>query len=206
MSRKDLPIDETDTRSQKERMIAQQPYLASDPELVADRHACRVTMKALNNALPHSDEWRDAISRLAPNAAPGVHLEPPFFCDYGYNLYLGKNFYCNFGCTILDVAKVTIGDNCMLAPNVQIYTATHPVDAALRISGVEYGYDVTIGNNVWIGGGSIICPGVTIGDNTVIGAGAVVTKSLPANVVAVGNPAKVIRTIEQGEVVHKENL
>eukprot|EP00744_Colponema_vietnamica_P016111 GILI01022590.1.p1 GENE.GILI01022590.1~~GILI01022590.1.p1 ORF type:complete len:195 (-),score=25.40 GILI01022590.1:91-675(-) len=187
------------TRTEKEKMLAGEPYFANEEQLVAERLACRYSLRTLNNSISNTDEWRQAVTKLAPNAHPGAHLEPPFYCDYGYNLYLGKNFYCNFNCTILDVNKVTIGDNCMLAPNVQIYTAGHPVDAERRISGEEFGLEIKIGDNVWIGGGAIICPGVTIGNNTVIGAGSVVTKSLPDNVVAVGNPAKVLRVIAQGE-------
>lgn len=186
-------------RSEKEKMLAGEPYQAMDPQLVAERLACRYALKDLNNSIAKTEEWQAAVTKLAPNAQPGTHLEPPFYCDYGYNLYLGKNFYCNFNCVILDVNKVTIGDNCMLAPNVQIYTAGHPIDAQRRISGEEFGYEIKIGDNVWIGGGAIICPGVTIGDNTVIGAGSVVTKDIPSNVVAVGNPAKVIRKLEPEE-------
>ena len=122
-------------------------------------------------------------------------IEQPFNCDYGYNIRIGENFYANVGCTILDVAPVTIGDNVMLAPNVNIYTAGHPLDAEIRNSGLEYAYPVNIGNNVWIGGNVTIVPGVTIGANTVIGAGSVVTKDIPANVVAVGNPCRVVRKI-----------
>ncbi|MCA1921673.1 DapH/DapD/GlmU-related protein, partial [Buttiauxella noackiae] len=124
-----------------------------------------------------------------------AYIEPSFRCDYGYNIFLGKNFYANFDCVILDVCPVHIGENCMLAPGVHIYTATHPLDAVTRNSGVEFGKPVTIGNNVWIGGRAVINPGVTIGDNVVIGAGSVVTKDIPANSVVAGNPARLIKMV-----------
>lgn len=120
-------------------------------------------------------------------------MKPTFRCDYGYNIHVGENFFANYDCVILDVCQVTIGDNCMLAPRVCIYTATHPLDAPTRISGLEYGREVKIGDNVWIGGSAVIVPGVTIGNNVVIAAGAVVTKDVPDNVVVGGNPAKIIK-------------
>ncbi|MDF2524594.1 MAG: maa, partial [Clostridiales bacterium] len=128
-------------------------------------------------------------------AKDSFHIEAPFNCDYGYNIEVGENFYANYGCTILDVNKVIIGDNVLLAPNVQIYTAAHPVDPSKRLTGKEFAKPIVIGNNVWIGGGAIICPGVKIGDNVTIGAGSVVTKDVPENVVAAGNPCRVIRRI-----------
>lgn len=124
-----------------------------------------------------------------------IGINKPFHCDYGCNIYLGERFYANFDCVMLDVAKIIIGDDVMLAPKVCIYTAGHPIDAEVRNSGLEYGYEVKIGNSVWIGGNSVICPGVTIGDNVVIGANSVVTKDIPSNVVAAGNPCHVIRKI-----------
>lgn len=137
-----------------------------------------------------------AIDQLIPQSQ-GAYLEPPFRCDYGANITLGKNFYANFNCVVLDVAPVVIGDNVLFAPNVQIYTAGHPLDVKSRVEeGIEFGTPITIGNNVWLGGGVIVCPGVTIGDNSVIGAGSVVTKDVPANVVAAGNPCRVIRTLD----------
>lgn len=126
-------------------------------------------------------------------------IMPPFYCDYGFHIEVGENFFANYNCTILDVAKVTIGDNVMIAPNVAIYTAGHPIHPAARNSGYEYGIAVTIGNNVWIGGNTVINPGVTIGDNAVIGAGSVVTKDVPANVIAAGNPCRVIREITEAD-------
>ncbi len=126
-----------------------------------------------------------------------VGINKPFHCDYGCNIYLGERFYANFDCVMLDVARIIIGDDVLLAPKVSIYTAGHPIDAEVRNTGLEYGYEVKIGNSVWIGGNSVICPGVTIGDNVVIGANSVVTKDIPSNVVAAGNPCKVIRSITE---------
>lgn len=126
-------------------------------------------------------------------------INPPFFCDYGSHIEVGKNFYANYNCTILDVAKVKIGDNCLLAPNVAIYTAGHPIHPLTRNSGYEYGKEITIGDNVWIGGSAVICPGVKIGNNVVIGAGSVVTKDIPDWCIAAGNPCKVIRAITEND-------
>ena len=130
-------------------------------------------------------------------SSEGAFVNPPFYCDYGTNIKVGKNFFANYNCVILDVAKVTIGDNCQMAPNAAIYTAGHPIHPVSRNSGYEYGKEVTIGDNVWIGGNTVICPGVHIGDHVVIGAGSVVTKDIPDWSVAAGNPCKVIRTITE---------
>jgi len=125
-------------------------------------------------------------------------IRPPFYCDYGYNISVGRNTFMNFNCVILDVVQVHIGDDCQIGPNVQIYTADHPLDPEVRRSGLESGRPVTIGNNVWIGGAAIILPGVTIGDNAVVGAGSVVTRDVPAGATVVGNPARV-RQPAQGQ-------
>ncbi|USD66788.1 sugar O-acetyltransferase [Vibrio sp. SCSIO 43136] len=178
-------------------MLAGEPYLAWDEELLNMRVECRKTLHALNNSIPNTPEWKAAQERLIPDAESEFYLEPPFRCDYGNNIKLGKNFYANFNCVILDVNTVEIGDNVLFAPNVQIYTAGHPLDVKGRVEeGIEFGYPIKIGDNVWLGGGVIVCPGVTIGENCVIGAGSVVTKDIPANVVAAGNPCKVIRAID----------
>ena len=183
--------------TEKVKMITGENYLASDQELVNDRLACRERLQRLNSSISTSSEWRNAIDALLPHAN-GAYLEPPFYCDYGYNIKAGKNFYTNFNCIILDVAPVTIGDNVLFAPNVQIYTAGHPLDVKSRVEqGVEFGKPISIGNNVWLGGGVIVCPGVSIGENSVIGAGSVVTKNIPSNVIAVGNPCRVISTISE---------
>jgi maltose O-acetyltransferase len=184
-------------KTEKQKMLAGEPYQAWDEELMAERAQCRRTMQKLNNNLPNSEAWQSAINQLLPNAGEGLYLEPPFHCDYGSNIIAGKNFYANFNCVVLDVNRVEIGDNVMFAPNVQVYTASHPLDVKGRVEeGVEFGLPVKIGHNVWVGGGAIICPGVSIGDNSVIGAGAVVTKDVPADVVVAGNPARVIKSID----------
>lgn len=136
-------------------------------------------------------------------------INPPFYCDYGFHIEVGKNFFANYNCTIIDVAKVTIGDNCMLAPNVAIYTAGHPVYPDTRNSGFEYGKEVTIGDNVWLGGNSVVCPGVHIGNNVVIEAGSVVTKDIPDWSIAAGNPCRVVRKIteeDRRKLFHNEEI
>ncbi|MEZ8824174.1 sugar O-acetyltransferase [Vibrio amylolyticus] len=184
-------------KSEKQKMLAGEPYDTWDEELLSERKACRIALQKLNGSIPDSLEWREAIDSLIPNASD-AYLEPPFRCDYGSNIKLGKNFYANFNCVVLDVGEVRIGDNVMLAPNVQIYTAGHPLDVKSRVEdGVEFGLSISIGDNAWLGGGVIVCPGVSIGENTVIGAGSVVTKDIPANVVAAGNPCRIIKNIEQ---------
>jgi len=183
-------------KTEKEIMLEGGMYLPEDPELVAERNTARLLFQQYNTTTDNDSEQRQSIlKQLLGSNAESVKIEPPFYCDYGYNILLGKNCFFNFDCVILDVCRVYIGDNLMAAPKVQIYTATHPLEATLRNSGRELGEEVKIGNNVWLGGGCIICPGVTIGDNTTIGAGSVVTRDIPSNVFAAGNPCKVIKTI-----------
>lgn len=182
--------------TEKEKMLKGDAYIASDSELVKDRQQARILTRLYNQTIETDDYTKSEILRkLLGSTGENVYIEPSFKCDYGYNIHLGENFYANFDCIMLDVCEIKIGKNAMLAPNVQIYTAYHPIDPKLRISGIEYGSPVTIGDNVWIGGGAIINPGVNIGDNVVIGSGSVVTKDIPSNCVAVGNPCKVIKNI-----------
>ncbi|MBQ4362400.1 MAG: sugar O-acetyltransferase, partial [Oscillospiraceae bacterium] len=145
------------------------------------------------------DSIKRIINKLFGKTGEGSFVNPPFYCDYGTHIEVGKNFFANYNCTMLDVGMIRIGDNVQIAPNVAIYTAGHPVHPATRNTLYEYGIDVTIGNNVWIGGNVVICPGVTIGDNAVIGAGAVVTKDIPAWSIAAGNPCRVIRKITEAD-------
>jgi len=182
-------------KSEKEKMIAGEIYNPADPHLIEDRKRARFLSLQLNSTDPNKPEEMQKITSLLLNNPVNTYITPPFFCDYGYNIELEENVYFNFNCIVLDVTKVKIGANTLFAPGVHIYTATHPIDSKERVSGIEYGKPVTIGKNVWVGGGSIICPGVTIGDNVVIGAGSVVTKDLPACVLAAGNPCKIIREI-----------
>ena len=183
--------------TEKEKMIAGEMYNPSDDELTTDRHQARLLFQEINILNEDSVEKRNKLlNTLIKNAGKKLYIEPPFYCDYGYNIIAGDNVFMNFNCCILDVCKVTIGDNCMFAPNVQIYTATHPLEAKARNSGREFAKPITLGNNVWIGGNATICPGVTIGNNVVVGAGAVVTKSFPDNVFIAGNPAKIVKEID----------
>lgn len=182
--------------SEKQKMLSGALYDASDPTLVAERLRARRLCQAYNALPPDADEDQRAELLLALFGAPtNVCLTPPFYCDYGRNIELGNNVYFNFNCVILDVAPVHIGANVLFGPAVQVYTASHPLDAAERRQGLEFGKPITIGNDVWIGGAAVICPGVTIGDGAVIGAGSVVTRSLPARVFAAGSPCRIIRPL-----------
>ncbi|WP_299286298.1 sugar O-acetyltransferase [uncultured Mucilaginibacter sp.] len=182
-------------KTEKEKMLAGEYYLANDELLVEERTRCKQLLKKLNvEEFVVTDKAKAILAQLIPNAGSSLYIEPPFHCDYGYNLICGENVYFNVNCVVLDVMPVTLGNNVFCAPGVQIYTATHPLEAVLRRT-KENAKPVTIGDDCWIGGGAIICPGVNIGNRCVIGAGAVVTKDIPDDSLAVGNPAKVIRKI-----------
>lgn len=186
--------------NQKERMLAGLPYKAWLDVLPADRLQNKKKIYDYNLLPPEEEEKVDILIRsILGKAGKNIHIEQPFHCDYGKNIEVGDNFFVNYNCIILDVGKVTIGDNVMFAPNVSIYTAGHPVHPESRNTGYEYGIAITIGDNVWIGGNVVITPGITIGNNVVIGAGSVVTKDIPDNVIAVGNPCKVIREITEND-------
>lgn len=175
-------------------MLAGQLYQAGDPELVAERLKARKLVKTFNDSDPEDTEFRvSQIRKIFGKAGKNLWVEPPFYCDYGYNIEVGDDVFFNFNCVVLDVVKVTLGDRVFVAPNVQFYPATHPLDPVQRGEMWEYGKQITIGNDVWIGGSAVICPGVSIADRTVVGAGAVVTKSFPADVLIGGNPAKIIK-------------
>jgi len=184
-------------RTEKEKMVAGEPYDPLDPQLCAERRRARLLLKALNDTRDdQADERARLLRALVPYAGANLWIEPPFFCDYGTNISFGDKVFLNFNCVILDVAPVRIGSGTLLGPAVQIYAATHPLRAAERRSGRESGRPVEIGDEVWIGGGAIICPGVTIGRQAVIGAGSVVTKDIPDRAFAAGNPCRVLRTID----------
>ena len=186
--------------SEKEKMLSGDRYDASDPELVADRHHASDLTRQYNQTTPEETTARQEIlTTLVGSRGEECHIEPPFRCDYGYNIHLGTNFYANFECVMLDVCRIDIGANCKLGPGVQIYTATHPLDPAERKTGQEYGKPVSIGENVWIGGQAVINPGITIGDDAVVGSGAVVTEDVPSGVVVQGNPATVIPELSTEE-------
>jgi maltose O-acetyltransferase len=183
--------------TEKEKMIAGELYDALDPELIQDRERARDLCQVLNASREADQALRPGIlQQLLGKGGETVWMQPPFYCDYGYNIFLGERVYFNFNCIILDVCPVTIGDFTLIGPAVQIYTAGHPLNASLRRK-QEFGKPITIGSDVWIGGGAIICPGVTIGSKSVIGAGSVVTKNIPDGVLAVGNPCRVVREITE---------
>ena len=187
-------------KSEKEKMLAGELYLASDKTLSEDRYKARQLLKELNQTLPgDSNHTNNVVNKLFKQVGKDFGIEPPFFCDYGYNISIGDQVFINFNCVILDINAVNIGDRSMLGPGVHIYAATHPIDAKTRGSMLEFGKPVTIGEDVWIGGGAIICPGVNIGDRSIIAAGAVVTKDVPNDVIVGGNPARVIKNIDQKE-------
>ena len=177
-------------------MLAGQMYDAGDAQLVIERQRARELCKSLNDSYDREKELRESIIRkLVGSAGDEVWIEPPFYCDYGYNIYLGSKVFFNFNCVILDPAPVTIGSNVQFGPAVLICTATHPMSAAERRTGREFARPVEIGPDVWVGSGAIICPGIRVGAQSVIGAGSVVTRDVPADVFAAGNPCRIIRNL-----------
>lgn len=181
--------------SERAKMLSSQLYDASDPELVEGRRRARDLLKKLNMSNDADVELRQQIYEELFGAVGSVVIESPFYCDYGSNIYIGHNVFFNFDCVVLDPAEVHIGDNVLFGPAVQIYTATHPMEADIRRQGQESALPIHIESDVWVGGGAIICPGVRIGAGSVIGAGAVVTRDVPPGVFAAGNPARVIREL-----------
>jgi len=183
--------------SEREKMLRGDLYVAADPDLVAARIRARRIWQQYNVSDPGDEAARrTALEQLLGALGTGAVIEPPFFCDYGSQIALGDDVFVNFNCVFLDCAAITIGRQTQLGPAVQLYTATHPIDAASRVAGPELARPITIGSRVWIGGGSVVLPGVTIGDDSVIGAGSVVTKAIPPGVVAVGNPCRVVRSVD----------
>ena len=177
--------------SEKQKMLAGELYVATGEELAADARRVAEWMDRYNASIAATQRDHAALLReMLAEVGEGAYLRPPFHCDYGYNISLGKGVFLNFNCIILDVVKVTIGDRTQIGPGVQILTADHPRDPAQRRAGLEFGRPVTIGADVWIGGGAIVLPGVTIGDEAIVGAGAVVTRDVPAGATVVGNPAR----------------
>lgn len=189
-------------------MVAEMNYNSFDKELVFLRNKCKTLLKEINDYSNYFDynPQRERLSKLFGSIRNNdAYVEPPFRCEYGFNIHVGKKFYCNFDCTILDEAEVRIGDDVLFGPKVQIHTACHPTDCLARVTDVEFAKKINIGNNVWLGAGVIVLAGVTIGDNTVIGAGSVVTKNIPSDVVAVGNPCKVIKSIDNSDYYEYKN-
>jgi acetyltransferase-like isoleucine patch superfamily enzyme len=188
-------------QTEKEKSLAGKLYKAADHELSQERKTTRELVFIFNTLPPSDTERRNEIIRkLFFKTGDKFIIEPPFHCDYGSNITIGNNFYANFNLTILDCASVGFGDNILIGPNVGIYPAGHPVHPELRMQEYEFAFPVKIGNNVWIGGSVVINPGITVGDNAVIGSGSVVTRDIPANVVAAGNPCRVIRTITERDM------
>lgn len=184
--------------NQKERRDAQMVYLA-DESVFEEQKECRKLLQKLNFMDRSDFEGIRTVVKQLLGKSEDAFINPPFYCDYGTHIEAGKNFFANYNCTILDVARVRIGDNCFMAPNVAIYTAGHPIHPDTRNSQYEYGKEVTIGDNVWLGGSVVITPGVHIGNNVVIGAGSVVTRDIPDNAIAVGNPCKVVRFLTDAD-------
>lgn len=180
--------------SEKTKMIAGELYNAADQQLTAERDHIRKLLAKANPTLQVLNG--EALQSIFPNMSETSAIQLPFFCDYGYNIQTGENFFCNFNSIFLDVCPIQIGNNCMFGPNVQLYTATHPILPDERNSGLEYGKPIMIGDNVWLGGGVVVNPGVTIGNNVIAAAGSVIVKDVPANSIVGGNPAKILKTIE----------
>lgn len=185
-------------KTEKQKMLDGELYNALDKVLTEERSKARLLFNELNATREDEKEKRlQILSELLPNQGKDLWLEPPFYCDYGSNIVLGDKVFFNFNCVVLDVMEVRIGSRTMFGPNVQLYTATHPMNHKERASGLEFAKPISIGDDVWMGGNTVVCPGVSIGDRTVIGAGSVVTKDIPSDVFAAGNPCRVIRKIEQ---------
>ena len=181
----------------RERMLAGELYIADDPELARDAERARRLSHQLNTADPNDDKARrELLTELLGRLGEDSHIRPPFYCDYGYQTFIGARTFANFGLICLDVATITIGDDVQIGPDVQLLTPTHPTAAGARRDKWEAARPIVIGDNVWLGGGVIVLPGVTIGENTVVGAGSVVVRDLPPDVVAGGNPARVVRAVE----------
>jgi len=182
--------------SEKQKMLSGELYDPLDPQLAAERLRCRNLCQDLNATREAEvDTRRRIVQELFATGGDSVWLQPPFYCDYGSNIHLGQRVFFNFNCVVLDVCEVTIGNFTLFGPAVQIYTATHPMNSQLRRT-QEFAKPIAIGDDVWVGGGAVICPGVKIGSRSVIGAGSVVTRDIPEQVLAVGNPCRVVRTIE----------
>ena len=200
-----LAVEEEGTQSmppnsERERMLAGEYYHSTDPQLVQESDSARRLTWLFNQTMATEYAQRqDLLSELFGSMGRNVIIEPPFRCDYGYNIHVGNNVFANFDCVILDVCAVSIGDHCLIGPGVHIYTATHPLDPSHRALGLEYGKPVVIGDHVWIGGRAVINPGITIGNNVVIASGSVLTHDAPDNVVVAGNPARIIKSLESLE-------
>jgi maltose O-acetyltransferase len=188
-----------DTRSQRERMLAGDLYVADDPQLLQESRRAELLAKEFNESSPLDPAGRlRMLGELLGSLGAETEIRPPLYCDYGFNLHVGARVFVNHGLFALDVAEIRIGDDVQIGPAVQLLTPTHPLEPGLRREKWEAAEPIAIGDNAWLGGGVIVCPGVSIGENTVVGAGAVVTRDLPTGVLAVGNPARVVRSLSDG--------
>jgi len=188
-----------DTRSQRERMLAGDLYLPDDPQLLLESRRAEALAKEFNESSPLDPAGRlRMLGELLGSLGAETEIRPPLYCDYGFNLHVGARTFVNYGLFALDVAEIRIGDDVQIGPAVQLLTPTHPLEPGLRSEKWEAAEPISIGDNAWLGGGVIVCPGVSIGENTVVGAGAVVARDLPAGVLAVGNPARVVRSLGGG--------
>ena len=187
--------------SEEKKMLRGELYMANDPQLLAGREALRVLTQEFNNHISYGDiEKRKELSyKIFPNSGKNLHIEPPIFSDYGYNTKIGDNCFFNFNCVLYDVCPITIGNAVKFGPNVSLHTATHPLNAKIRRTCLEYGKPIVIGDDSWMGGNCCVLPGVTIGKRVIVGAGAVVTKDVPDDAVVAGNPAKIIKMIDNSE-------
>ena len=194
-------------KTNREKMVAGESYLANDRELVLLRWRAQRLCRKINRfrTMPFYPLKKHLLKKLFGKCGKDIYIEAPFHCDYGFNISVGDSFYANAGCIFLDVTPIVIGSNVLLGPNVQLYAATHPLSPQERLKGEEYGKPITIGDNVWIGGNTVITPGVTIGNNSVIGAGSVVNKNIPDNVIAFGNPCRVYHQLETQTTASSDN-
>lgn len=190
-------------RSELEKMLAGELYNAMDSEFESmARKKTRLLEKYHKTGFDDEEERREILKELFDQLGENAMIKAPFYCDYGSNIAIGDDFFANYDCIMLDVSRITIGDNVMFGPRVGLYGAGHPIDAEVRASGLEFGREITIGNNVWIGANVVVNPGVTIGDNVIIGSGSVVTKNIDKNVIAAGNPCRVIRMITEEDTIY----
>lgn len=191
-----------DRHTEQTKMMSGELYFPSDEALSAQRLKARVLLYQLHQLPPSESKQRETLFKALFGRSDTFSIQLPFQCDYGYNIEIGENFDANFNCTMLDCAKITIGKNVLFAPNVSLFTAAHPIDPEKRNTGIEYALPITIGDNVWIGGNTVVLPNVTIGNNVVIGAGSVVTKDIPDDCIAVGNPCRVLRPLNEKDKIY----